>query len=1074
MTEPTPAGLAEAAALLADAWSQRSTGERSAFADRLASVSAPRDLPENLLRTIQERAALSGAVAPRHLVRGLAREIAARSLDLLAPDFDRMQAGGQWSWMLRAEPRGDTLSRLRAAGRVPAVLADVASIPTDPAGQALRMLAATGSVPAAAPATVVQALAWAQPLGGLAGDLAEAERQAALASLWAGYDALVRHGVFGRDSELARLRAFAEEASDAAQPVPLLPVTGIGGAGKSTVLGHLILPYLDRIAAGVLTGPAVVVIDFDRVLFRPDAELELSFELSRQLGYAAPVAAADFSALRYQVRSEQRESGSDTFQGSSRSASASREVSGFEREMGRLIELHQMQDRPVLLVLDTFEEWQREQPHPNEQQAGWNLPESRIADWISTVRNEMRLAGLRVVISGRAELADAETRPAVHIGDLEPAAAQALLAAIGVNSADAPKLVRLTGRNPLTLHVAARFYRGLRRRARREFLAGDPVSASGLNEELQRAVLYGRFLDHIADDRVRKLAHPGLVLRRVTPDLVRSVLALHCGLGAIDQATAEELTARLAAEVWLVRQAPDGLHHRSEVRRAMLKLMVDDPQYVAVARQIHADAVRWYRDGRDPVLSGDAAGVEALYHELMLETGDEPVHGYDWAAEDADYRWERLARELGEAVTELPAAVAAQVRVLRGEEIANVDASLLPGRVWHRWITRRGATLVAADQATGALALFEARPTAWAEPPWLAQAYCDAARWGDYWPTARRLLRPEPEAGSSRHAVLDAVLSPHAEDVAEAGRALAAYLAEPSQSLAAVGLPGSFSERLFFHLLLSSGVPRSPLFVPPPARALPPPWTTELLRTQQAQRLHVSDPYPVDQLRRMMVWLADPAADGPFILEKAAALYRPDPRWITDFAKFIGIGSDALQDHLVGLRRAAQADARSDVMLGDWSTRFARTLGGPEVTVYRYQVSREADLMYVLRGDNPELRPAILLALAELATGETALANLGEIAGRLLPVPAADLRFADLPAAGRRDVRRALIQLVEYVDRSGVMFEFLTQARLGRPATALIHRVSAAFGVWDHAHRQMLDRLAAEPPGEAGMGSWAL
>ena len=260
MTEPSRVYLDEAVSQLARAWSRRSRAERSAFADRLAAVSAPPEPPDSTLRTVRERAALCGAVTPSDLARGLDGEEANRALDLLAPEFDRVHAAGQWKWTLRTAPRRDALATLVKNGRLPDRLAEVAGIQTDRAGELLRRLAETwpawrdqkasrpDSVREGDPATVVQALTWARPLGGFDTDLAEAQRRAAVRLLSEGYGVLTRHGVFGRDRELAGLRAFAEGPLDGIEPgaasVPVLPVTGIGGAGKSTVLGASSSPTL--------------------------------------------------------------------------------------------------------------------------------------------------------------------------------------------------------------------------------------------------------------------------------------------------------------------------------------------------------------------------------------------------------------------------------------------------------------------------------------------------------------------------------------------------------------------------------------------------------------------------------------------------------------------------------------------------------------------------------------------------------------------------------------------------------------------------------------------------------------
>ena len=571
MTEPAHAPLNEAISQLARAWSRRSPAERSAFADRLAAVSAPLEQPDSTLRTVRERAALCGAVTPSDLARDLDRDDADRALDLLAPEFDRVRAADRWTWTLCTAPRRDALAILAKNGHLPDRLAEVAGIRTDRAGELLRQLAEArsaprdaedsraNSVPEGDPATVVQALTWARPLGGFDGDLAEAQRRAAVAALSKGYGLLTRHGVFGRGKVLAQLREFAEGPLEGersgAFPVPLLPLTGIGGAGKSTVIGAFVQPYLARIGEGDPAVPAVVVIDFDRVLFRPTAELELSFELTRQLGFAAPVAAADFSALRYQLRGEQRQSGSDRHVSNVRTNSVLREASAFEGDAGKLVRMHNLQDRRVLLVLDTFEEWQRERPYPDVDPRPWNAPERRILDWIRRIHIGMDLRNLRVIISGRAGLGDTAdllrpaVRPQVVVGDLDPPSAHEMLGAFGIAAPDAAAIVGLAGRNPLILHIAARFYRGLDQAARREFLAHGPLPAGELAADIRKAFLYERCLAHIPDEQVRKLAHPGLLLRRVTPELVQNVLAGPCGLGEIDERYAAWLTRRLADEV---------------------------------------------------------------------------------------------------------------------------------------------------------------------------------------------------------------------------------------------------------------------------------------------------------------------------------------------------------------------------------------------------------------------------------------------------------------------------------------------------------------------------------------------
>ncbi len=1086
MKEPPQTYLDNAVSQLARAWSRRSPAERSAFADRLAAVSAPPGEPDSALLTVRERAALCGAVTPSDLTRGLDPDEASRALDLLAPEFDRVHAADRWTWTLRTAPRQRALATLVESGRLPDRLAEVAVIRTDRAGEILRQLAeirsrpqdeqdsGADSVPEGDPATVVQALTWARPFGGFEGDLAEAQRRAAVRSLSDGYGVLTRHGVFGREHELAELREFAAGSLGAEKsgvlPVPLLLLTGIGGAGKSTVLGALVQPYLARIEEGDPAVPAVVLLDFDRVQFRPTADLELSFELTRQLGYASPAAAADFSALRRRLRDEQRQSGSDKHVSNVRSDSVTREASAFEHDAGELIRQHKLQDRPVLLVLDTFEEWQRERLYPDMNRTPWNAPDERILDWIRRIHFGMRLGNLRVIISGRASLGDAGgiSRPGgrlqLVVGDLDIPSARELLGALGVAAPDAATIVGFVGRDPLTLHIAARFYRGLDGPARRQFLADAPQSGAGLTVDIRKEVLYGRFLAHIPDEQVRKLAHPGLLLRRVTPELVQDVLAGPCGLGELDEGQARRLTRRLADEVWLVQETPNGVYHRRDVRGPMLKLMAGDPDYADVTRQIHAAAVSWYEsngDGRDP-LSPDQARAEALYHSLMLAAGDKPVA----PERDPDrQRWLQAAQALGMAVDELPERVAAQIRVLRGDQIRDRDGRALPDPVWQLWIEQRGRALVDNGEPTAALDLLDTRPSS-VRPTWLAQACSDAGQWGRYWRIARGLSghgQADTFSFSGRYALLDALLSEDRDDLIYYQAALSRYFSERPEADAAA--PGE-AERLFCSLLCYLGIPAGQ-----PTTPLPP----AVYRAVHASIPAVSDQdvvdhFPVDQLRRMTTWIASPSGDPDFVIENAASFCRPDPRWMRDFAVLAGIRDRGdLGSYLARLGRSVGEGTpviSTHELLGEWSIGYARALGHSPIELRRSQVRESADLIHVLRGDNPELRPAIQLALAGPAAG-VGIRDLAFIALRLVPVRAADLRPQAFTGGPGGD-RRTLIQLVEYVDRSGVMREFLTEARRAWPEAELLQRVADAFGIWDDANNRLLDALADRLRNERG------
>src|ERR1019366_7593902 len=134
-------------------------------------------------------------------------------------------------------------------------------------------------------------------------------------------------------------------------------------------------------------------------------------------------------------------------------------------------------------------------------------------------------------------------------------------------------IIRVVGRNPLNLRLAADLV--------------VPPRAGQLNDLNSRRVLfvrvktvpvqgwlYKRILDRIADPNVRALAHPGLVVRRLTADVIRYVLAGPCNVDVPDDARAREMFDACSQEVSLLSWNADGsLEHRADIRREMLPLL---------------------------------------------------------------------------------------------------------------------------------------------------------------------------------------------------------------------------------------------------------------------------------------------------------------------------------------------------------------------------------------------------------------------------------------------------------------------------------------------------------------------
>jgi tetratricopeptide (TPR) repeat protein len=138
----------------------------------------------------------------------------------------------------------------------------------------------------------------------------------------------------------------------------------------------------------------------------------------------------------------------------------------------------------------------------------------------------------------------------------------------------------------------------------------ESLQVAAAEQEVIQGQLYRRILQHVHDVRIRKLAHPGLVLRRITPEIIKKVLAGPCIVAVRSAQDAEELFAKFRDEVSLVTQADDGsLHHRADVRKVMLRfLLQDDPARVS---RIHDSAIAYYMKQHDVI-----SRAEEIYHRL--------------------------------------------------------------------------------------------------------------------------------------------------------------------------------------------------------------------------------------------------------------------------------------------------------------------------------------------------------------------------------------------------------------------------------------------------------------------------
>lgn len=540
-------------------------------------------------------------------------------LDLLLPLSEPIVDGPQRGlWFLSFSERRAALKRLRTRETMKQALAANPDRPDSSVQRMFERIMGKESIDFSSLsrdelAALIAVVDWTEGILDGLPDKAAVRSTLAKADLLAPMQRLAGHGFVNRVDQIEQLKEYV---SGVEPSVPLF-VFGTGGVGKSTLLAHFILKYVEpkRIP--------FVYIDIDRPRVRPDHPLTILLEAVVQLEVPPDlffmkeslIKEIGFEFTRKEDHRQFDSQGYDNYR--------------YFNLVGNILPVNQQ----VVFFLDTFEEAQYLGPD-----VVWNL-----LDFLFALARSLK--GVRIILSGRALPSEYISRgfpnlldkshgavyenklPLEHIlpferpinlGMLDEGPARELLQG-SIQSAGLPALhddeledvIRIVGRSPMCLKLAARLIRdegiGRLREARSQFMVK-------LKSEKIQALLYGRILQHIHNEDVRKIAYPGLVVRRVAPDVIREVLAKPCGLKLTATRSEDDIFRDLSKEAALVEPDPtDGsLRHRSDVRRTMLEDLTDHVGADVVGK-IDRAAVAFYAKH-----AGAVARAEEMYHRLRL------------------------------------------------------------------------------------------------------------------------------------------------------------------------------------------------------------------------------------------------------------------------------------------------------------------------------------------------------------------------------------------------------------------------------------------------------------------------
>lgn len=973
-----------------------------------------------------DRVAVLGLFEPDDVLpRTLDRDDRARALNALATESDEGARGRGHLWQLKPDARRNALERLQRSRRLQRTIDANPPRRDDRFGiwlqRALQGTAGSiGKLRTDELRELLTAVEFTQGLGGAVTDPALVRRELERRVFNDQVASVLPRQVIGRRKEIAEIAAQLRSG----ESVPLL-VSGIGGSGKSTVLAAAV-----RKVSRARPPVPVIVLDFDRPECNAGNVAELTLEFTRQIGLIFPSLYAPVQELIAEARREQqRRYGEDLVKQSVDvqgylSSSVDRLV--FDRLRGLVAGALGL-NAPIGLVLDTFE----------EVFAQGDDAVRRVLTWVEQFRYEAGFGGLATVISGRSvhdafrELPQPMLEPGriVEIGELDHVAAARLLRMHQVSDEAALPLARSFGGNPLMLLLLATFLA--------ENPDTDPLSLTSdvpRHERRTPAVamryLYDRILRHVRDDDVRKLANPGLLLRRVTPTLIREVLAKPCDLGPVDDARARALFDRLARHVWLVeRRGTDEVMHRRDLRRIMMPLVTEADR--GRARAIHRAAVAYYRHATSGVPEVNQA--EQLYHRVLAGQ----VKRLGPAQADL------LGGALGTDLDDLPAAVRTVVKARRDLSLTPEEIRTLPAPERARRVEKEltnhllgGRVEAARDLVQRALPRSELERLEPFQRLRLAHAAGDLQQLRHFAPRLGRAITARNSQWVPSDLGDDPVWATIALLAVNKDPLLPSLVAAVSRARPSLRTSREFEELLaaartlaeFRGYGLRSDTMRlsrkTPSRLPPGAL---------VLRHALFLRKH-ADQY---DLRLSSLPIFQPAVArtllsiatlGPVnIFHDDHELVVKQLRWI---ARITGSSAPKEKRRLRLMRFEA----------------ITRTFEAGGITVFSDSLRR---LPRLLRGGTPEFRAPLVSTLIDAFPSESGKRRLARLAMKALPVYPLEFRPDHFGPAAQRDPRRWITPLVDLLDRAGSLSSFVRLALQSAERRARLKPVVHAYVRWD-------------------------
>lgn len=524
-------------------------------------------------------------------------------------------------------------------------------------------------------------------------------------------------GVIASESVLGNVSRAYGHARRAVTGRKPLAIWGTGGVGKTTLLSRFMLEHID---AADRSYP-IAYLDFDRPSISPRDHFGLFAEICLQVS-------AQFEELDSSLRDLRDEALEEQPEGPTSDSESQLEalVAKFRMRVDDYLDKQESffeWSRPVLIVLDTFEVVQYDSNQVKHLErflrlfvdSKWSRMRLVVAgrrriDRLVTAVEPYELQGID--IDGASQLLLRLSQRAAKPISEEAAHALAGLLAIKRSMLAEPRV------HPLRVRMIADIFRP------RKQQSGDEIAAS-LIEELRSGlkksgsaarflvdgILVRRIIDHVTDRRVQALADPGLVVRRITPEVIQHVMArgtTRPGSKAqgdsatfepweVSRAEANDIYEAFSKEVALVERDGRALRHRQDVRSEMLPLIrIRSPNRFELLHRLAFDHFKAKATEGDEV-----AAAEAIYHGLW---SGRPLEELDRFWTDGQVSSARIDPEEFE-----PDSLAVLFLKARNREGLTADeVRRLPPSVAISWASQFGEQFLLAEEPSEAYEVIQA------------------------------------------------------------------------------------------------------------------------------------------------------------------------------------------------------------------------------------------------------------------------------------------------------------------------------------------------------------------------------